>query len=684
MIRKASNNWQTRWPWLLVLSFFSPPGFAVEAAGDAGAGGWILLLGIASLFVIVLAIYIDRLKRNHREHQLQLRTDLAEAQAQKTELDAVLANFSDIQICIDRDWRVLAMNEPAAQIANKLNSGFQPFSFEKTFPDLAERAQSKLEESFTKQTAAAFEIHCPKRKRWYEVYTYPRADEMKIYFKDVSQRSEHLARAEDNERRLAAILNNAIDAIITIDDHGLIQTFNLAAEKIFGYRQSEIIGRSINELMPVAEARHHDHYVKSHITTGKTTILGKERELQGRRKNGELFVMEAAVSEVIVSSKRTFIGVLRDVSEKKRAEEKIRRLVAAVEHAADGVFITDVHGHVEYINPAYRNMNGYSRSAHGEIKPHVFSTEESDPKTYSQLITAMQSDEMWTGRYSIDGEDGVHQEEATVSPVRDDAGKLICYVGVCRDITQQVKQEARQRQSEKITALASLAAGIAHQFNNTLATITGYTEVAMLDLKDGDPIIDELKVVLAAADRAKMLVSQMIEFSADDLETDYDFDPSVVTQEIVFILREMLASEAEIQLDSEADIGSINMSPSQYQTMLLALGMNAIRAIEGDPGGIIEVQLSNLEIEESELNNSVVNQAGQYLSLIVSDNGVGINEDALENIFKPFFTTDEGNSNGMGLATVQGIVQSHGGAIDVDSSPNCGARFSVYLPLRSL
>jgi len=265
-------------------------------------------------------------------------------------------------------------------------------------------------------------------------------------------------------------------------------------------------------------------------------------------------------------------------------------------------------------------------------------------------------------------------------------GKTII-LATARDITERKQAEAEHRrieaqlrQAQKMEAMGTLAGGIAHDFNNILGAIMGYSEIALLDIRGGNSLSPEsLDPILKAARRAKDLVTQILAFSR---QSEQELKPTwigSVIKEALKLLRASLPATIEIVPDIRSK-GAIMADPTQIHQVLMNLCTNASHAM-WEKGGVLEVKLVDVEIDESSLAMDPDLRQGAYLKLTVSDTGKGIAPEIMERIFEPFFTTKkQGEGTGLGLAVVHGIVKAHEGVIDVRSEPGAGTVFSILFP----
>ena len=493
--------------------------------------------------------------------------------------------------------------------------------------------------------------------------------------KKIAAQSELLAETE----KVNKIIDNVLEGVVTIDATGFIQTFNHAAEKIFGYQQVEVLGQNVKMLMPESDAREHNHHLDNYVATKKTKIIGLGREVFGRRKGGEIFSLEISVSEVIAGGQRMFIALMRDLTERKQAEQKITRLVSAIRCAAEGIFIADVDGCIEYVNPAYELMTGYSQAELEKRKPAAFDMAAKGDPCCVDLFNTVQGGESWSGKYTSRRRNGdSYEEETTIAPVLDDKGSVICLVGVCRDVTEKLAREQRIQDLERFEAVSKMAGGFAHDFNNLLSTIMGYTDMVMLDAEPGSGLAEDMGSVMEAANRAKLLVQQLLDVSRQDYDEALAFAPQKIITDVIGLLETMLPTGAVVNSDLQKDIGEICMPSQQFQQLVMNLAMNAINALPAE-NGHIDISLDECVVGDSV---SIADLApGSYVVLRVSDNGAGFDQSQLDKIFEPSFSThDSVEGSSVGLAAVQGIVNRHQGFVKVDSAPGQGASFTVYLP----
>ncbi len=273
------------------------------------------------------------------------------------------------------------------------------------------------------------------------------------------------------------------------------------------------------------------------------------------------------------------------------------------------------------------------------------------------------------------------ETEISVSPVRGDDDEVIGYVAVMRDVTNEVALEAQLRQAAKMEALGTLAGGIAHDFNNILYVIMGFAEISLEESAGGTRIKSYLRQVLLAANRAKDLVEQILTFSRQSDREKQLIRIGPVIEETLTFLRASIPTTIDIRAHMEVDTDIICGDPTQIHQIIMNLCSNAAHAM-GQYGGVLDVYLGREEFGADRPAPCREITQESYLRLSISDTGHGMKPEVLERIFEPYFSTKEkGQGTGLGLAVVHGIVKDHRGAIRVQSVPDKGTVFDVYLPL---
>ena len=498
---------------------------------------------------------------------------------------------------------------------------------------------------------------------------------------DITEQKRTEQALRDSEDKSRAIVNTVIAGIITIDEQGIIETVNPATERIFGYAAAALIGHNVSMLMPPRDRAQHDGYVANYLNTGNAKIIGIGREVLGKRKNGEIFPIDLSISEPYWSGKRMFTGIIRDVTERKRAEKSDRRLAAIVESTFDAVTATDLDGIVTDWNISSERLFGYSaQEMIGKPISVVVPDDRRHELTqrFEDIRRGRRPSNIETVRRRKDG--SAIDVAVSASPIADGTGAIVGGSAIYRDITDIKRMEATVRQAHKIQALGNLAGGIAHDFNNALFPIIAITEVVMDDLPESSEARANLEKVLLAARHGRDLVRHIMTYSRQQPVSLEPVNLRDIVNETIDLLRATLPATIGIRSRLADDVGFVLADATQIREVIINLGANAAYAI-GDRIGQLEIALERVDIDAGSAIPSVELAPGPYAQLAVHDTGDGMDEATMAQIFDPYFTTKPvGEGTGLGLAAVHGIIASHDGAVEVSSAQGQGTVFKIYLP----
>ena len=373
-------------------------------------------------------------------------------------------------------------------------------------------------------------------------------------------------------------------------------------------------------------------------------------------------------------------GTVQDITERKLGELERERLMAAVEQANETICVTDVLGTIEYVNPAFEKVSGYSRKeALGQIVFFNKSDEQGDD-FYKDLWAKISRGDIWQGRLTNKRKDGKpFTESVTISPVHDANGHISNYVAVKRDISEHLLLEVQVQQSMKMEAIGVLAGGVAHDFNNLLTVINGYTDILMQNYTSQDPQFKELGQIKKAGQQAASLTSQLLAFSRKQMMQSKILNLNEVVSETGNMLSRLIGEDIELNTIRCPGLGMVHADPGQIQQVIMNLAVNARDAMP--QGGRLTIETANVVFDDEYLSGHPVAKAGPYIMLAVSDNGMGMDEETQAHIFEPFYTTKGKNrGTGLGLSTAYGIVKQSKGFIWVYSELAKGTTFKIYLP----
>jgi two-component system, cell cycle sensor histidine kinase and response regulator CckA len=374
-----------------------------------------------------------------------------------------------------------------------------------------------------------------------------------------------------------------------------------------------------------------------------------------------------------------------DITDRTDAEKVLResekRYRTILETIAEGYHEVDLKGNLTLVNDSLCEIFGYPRE---ELLGMNYRQLMDEPNAKS--IFHAYNEVYKTGRshlgfnYQIIRKEGSRRDASvSISLIKDADGQPIGFRGIMRDVTERRKLQEQLHQATKMEALGTLAGGIAHDFNNLLQIVLGYSDLLLLKKKKEDPDHDKLRAIRGAAQRGSDLVHQILTFSRK-IETKLrPLDLNHEIRQIEQLLDRTIEKMVSIQINLAENLWTISADPIQIEQILLNLAVNAKHAMP--QGGRLVIEAKNTKLDEQYCRTHLEIKPGRYVLLMVSDTGHGMEREVLERIFEPFFTTKKtGEGSGLGLATVFGIVKSHGGAITCYSEPGVGTTFKVHFP----
>ncbi len=376
------------------------------------------------------------------------------------------------------------------------------------------------------------------------------------------------------------------------------------------------------------------------------------------------------------------LGTIQDITAKVQAEKANKRLATAIDQSVDVVVITDKDGIIQYVNPAFAKLTGYSREEVIGHSPAILQSGTHPKSFYKGLWDIINSGNVWRGRFVNKNKNGkIFTEEASITPVKDDNGKIVNFVAVKHDISRELELEQQLRQAVKMEAMGTLAGGIAHDFNNILGAILGYTRMAMDELPPDSQPHQDLSKVIQSGDRAADLIKQILLFSRHQQQGLVPIQIQHLVKEAVKMIRVSLPPGVTLHKTMEDNTPPIMANPTQIHQVIMNLCTNARQSMIPD-GGILSIDLSAIELKKDQQRRAADMAPGKYIRLTISDTGSGISKKDLPRIFDPFFTTKGvSEGTGLGLAVVHGIVSSHGGTIHVASELEKGTTFTLFFPV---
>jgi PAS domain S-box-containing protein len=484
----------------------------------------------------------------------------------------------------------------------------------------------------------------------------------------------------DSEARYRLLAENVLDVILTLDSALRVSYVSPSIERLTGRSVEHVLEHGLEAIATEASSA----AVRPVLTqmleqaASATAPLARTLDVEVRR-DGDPGRAEVTFAVVHGPGGPSLLGVARDVTDRWQAQAEVSRLAQVVEQTADNVIVTDANGVIEYVNPAFERLTGYSREEVVGQTPRLLRSGVHGPALYREMWSTIASGGTWRGRLTNRCKDGrLVVEEGAISPIRDGAGTLVGYVSAQHDVTRQTALEARLAQTQKLESIGRLAGGIAHDFNNILVAVLGF-----VDLLERGPLGERqhryVRGIGEAARRAADLTKQILTFSRQGSPERRPLELATVVDEACKLMRAALPAGVELS-EGTSSSALVCANATQLHQVVVNLCTNAGLAMRGR-GGLLELDVSEVEVDASMTEVCPPLVPGRHARLTVRDTGCGMSPEVQARIFEPFYTTREQNEGtGMGLAVVHGIVADHGGAIAVRSRPAAGSTFEVFLP----
>ncbi len=499
-----------------------------------------------------------------------------------------------------------------------------------------------------------------------------------IQLLDITDRKHAETALEESQKQLKSIFDAIADALTVTDLKANILDCNEAMLRMYGFQnKQEAIGvNAIDLIHPEDRSR-----AIEDLRLALENETPRHRTYRCIRQNGEIFPVELSAAPLIdMDGNRVgFVGITKDITERKQYEERIKMLAHALESVREFVTITDLNDRIVYVNQAFLDAYGYTREEVTNQPIHMLRA-PGNPSEIGKLIHTSTLSGGWSGELlNIDKTGRIFPIFLSTSVVKDEEGRPEALIGVASDISHQKEMENQMRQVQKMEAIGRLAGGIAHDFNNLLTVINGYCDLLMMQDLPSPHIHKGIQEIQKAGEKAASLTAQLLAFSRKQVTQPVTFSLNEFLREIHSLLSRLIGEDIEIAFDLNETDCFIRADKGQIQQILLNLIINARDAMPG--GGRITIQTR--EIPASELSSSlkIAQKASRYVFLAVTDTGIGMNEEIQSHIFEPFFTTKGmGKGTGLGLSIVYGIVKQNGGGIKVFSKPGEGSSFHLYFP----
>ncbi|WHZ24562.1 MAG: PAS/PAC sensor hybrid histidine kinase [Nitrospira sp.] len=558
-------------------------------------------------------------------------------------------------------------------------------------------------------------------------------------YRQAQQESEWARAAEaallQSQERNRVIVDTALDAVISMDAAGIITDWNAQAANIFGWQREEALGHRVSEtVIPSRDRETHEQGLRHFLETGEGAILNRRIEMLACHRDGHEFPVEITISPARLGDAYIFSAFVRDITARKRTERQLASQYAVTRVLAEsrtleeagpkilqaiceslewelGVFWRlDRQGSVlrclevwqspglnaeEFVVATWQHAFALGKGLPGRIWQGGQPTwimdvaqESNFPRADTAAKVGLHGAFGFPVRVGTEVEGVIELFRREIKEPDEQLLKMVADVGLkigqfgerARAEDALRRTEVQLQQSQKMEAVGRLAGGVAHDFNNMLTVIRGYSELVLSRLAPTDGFRKELEEVKKAADRASGLTGQLLAFSRRQFIAPKVLDLNAVIHNMEGMLRRLLGEDiVELCTVLDPDVGQLKADPGQVEQVIMNLAVNARDAMPS--GGRLTVETSNVQFGSRRNRPPMGAEPGSYIALVVRDTGHGMDEETQSHIFEPFFTTKEkGKGTGLGLSTVYGIVKQSGGFIEVESKPGRGATFKIFFP----
>lgn len=506
--------------------------------------------------------------------------------------------------------------------------------------------------------------------------------------------------AKERDLQFQLVVESAPNGILLTSEDGTITLANATLEKIFGYGPGELIGRSVDILVPDEFKPSHTDHRRSFFSSPVSRPMGAGREFLARRKDGTEISVEIGLAPLRTSTGTHVLATIVDISARKTLDELLREKDALNQAVLDSltaeVAVLDQTGQITAVNTAWRQFGQTIAGESTPISPgqnYLVSLKNAAQGGDATAQSALEGIEaVRTGtrdRFSLEYPCQTPTEARwfamTVMPLHGPWDGLV----VTHEEISARKQAEQEREHlltqtqhlQKMQAIGTLAGGIAHEFNNSLTAVLGFSELALKAISKDHKVRRHLDQIIAAGRKSRDLVHQLLTFSQQGRHLKRPLSLHILIKESLKLLRPLVPSWVHLNERIHVPTPPVSADSSQMHQMLLNLVENALRAMQ-KTGGTLTVALEEVQVTQLRVGPQARLEPGAYARLMVQDTGEGMPPDIQERIFDPFFTTkDLGTGRGMGLAVVHGIITAHDGTIFVDSAPGTGTTVEVYLPI---
>jgi two-component system, cell cycle sensor histidine kinase and response regulator CckA len=592
----------------------------------------------------------------------------------------ILDRMDEAFLGCDHEWRITHLNARADALL--AHHGFSRLTLLgqhiwHAFPGLAgSRIQAEAFRAHAQGTDAELEEFFPALNQWFSLRIAATSNGLVCYARELPEGTAGAHTLVASEDRFRQLLESIDDVVFRLDrDQRCVDVFGRWLERE-GIDAASLIGRTTSEIVGPEQAQVHEQANLSALA-GETVTYEWTLEVRSgvRHMQTTLSPLQGPYGEIT-----GLVGVGRDISQRVEVGKELQRWARIFEHAGWGVAIVSADGGtIESVNPAFAAMHGWTVEELRGKSMSELSAGKPDFPRMNPLYDA-RGHQIWeTERRHRDG--SVFPALIDATAVKDLDGQVTYYAVNVQDLTERRRAEEQVRQAQKMEAVGRLAGGVAHDFNNMMMIIMGFSDFLLTTLDRSDSRWADADEIRKAAERAMHLTRQLLGFGRQQLVARHVLSLNEVVSGMERMLRPLLGEDIRLVTQLSTGLGGVEADYGQMEQVVMNLALNARDAMRG--GGKLTIETLDVELHEGSAYRSVGIDipAGSYVMLVVSDTGQGMTPEVKARLFEPFFTTKPATQNtGLGLATVYGIVVQSSGYIWVESEPENGTTFKICFP----
>ncbi len=484
--------------------------------------------------------------------------------------------------------------------------------------------------------------------------------------------AQRTTKVRETEARFTSLFdgNKCIQIVIDPENAKILEA-NQAAETFYGYTRDQLLSMKITDINMLSEEE-----VTHRLQEVKANIESKAFQFKHKLADGRIRRVEAYANKLAWGDKTVVYTIIFDITPRWKANKRAHQFEQAIAQTGQAVMITDKQGVVEYINPAYIKLTGYTLEDLVGKAPSILRSDD------SEMWQTIQAGKSWHGKVRKKRKNGIsYPAMVTVSQVLNTKGDLAHTVILQMDLSEQERLEQQLQQAQKMEAIGTLVGGIAHDFNNMLAGMVGNLYLAKKKAIDQPELTQKLNNMEQLSYKAAEMISHLLTFARKGHISMKPLCLNSLFQDATALFEAVVPENIELTYDICEQNLTVEGDVTQLEQVLMNLVSNAKDALETIAKPRICVRLEPFFPNDAFLQDKPYFEKKSYAMLCVRDNGVGIPQDIQDILFEPFFTTKEqGKGTGLGLSMVFGAIKTHHGYIEVESEPGEGTVFCMYLP----